>query len=58
MPIEPDITKPLEQAIEEFHKLREISSGLWERAQWPNIKVPQEERSSVDEEATLEVPVR
>jgi hypothetical protein len=37
---ETDVLNPLEQAIEEFHKLREDSRRLMERARWPDVKTP------------------
>ena len=45
---ETDVLNSLEEAIEEFHKLREESSRLLERARWPAGKSPHQEAPSPD----------
>ena len=54
---EPDVVKPLEQAIEEFHKLREDSRRLLHGSIWPDVKPPAATVPVQDEAPVLEVPV-
>jgi hypothetical protein len=55
---EPDVLEPLAQAIEEFHKLREDSRRLLERARWPEVKEPVEQAPSPEEELSPGSSVR
>jgi hypothetical protein len=57
-PPELDVVDPLEKAIEEFHKLREDSYRLLERARWPDVKVHVEQTPMPDEAPFPAVPSR
>lgn len=46
---EADVLNPLEQAIEEFHKLRDDSRRLMEQARWPEAKDPSREQSPAEQ---------
>jgi hypothetical protein len=52
-----DVLKPLDQAIEEFHRLREDGRRLLEISNWPDLKIPAEKVADQDEVPIPEVVV-
>jgi hypothetical protein len=54
---EQDVLTPLEQAIEEFHRLKEDGRRLLEISRWPDVKTPAEVAPDLDEVPAVEVTV-
>ena len=54
---EQDVLTPLEQAIEEFHRLREEGRLLLEISRWPDVKTPAEVAPDLDAVPAIEVTV-